>query len=145
MPITKNAARDYAQLLYVNENLTAKEIATRVSVAQKTMGRWIKDGNWDQLRKSMLVTKQKMITMMYDQLEALNNEITKREPAVPNAKEADIISKITTSIQRLETEASVAETIEVAKSFINYVREYDLDFAQLTTKHFDSYIQNKMK
>lgn len=145
MAITKKEERNYAQILYVNENLTAKEIAARVGVTQKTMGRWIKDGKWDQLRKSMLVTKQKMITMMYDQLEALNNSIAERTPAIPDGKEADIISKITTSIQRLETEASVAETIEVAKSFINYVREYDLELAKEITEHFDSYIQYKMK
>lgn len=145
MAITKKEERNYAQILYVNENLTAKEIAARVGVTQKTMGRWIKDGKWDQLRKSMLVTKQKMITMMYDQLEALNNSIAERTPAIPDGKEADIISKITTSIQRLETEASVAETIEVAKSFINYLREYDLELAKEITEHFDSYIQYKMK
>lgn len=145
MAITKKEERNYAQILYVNENLTAKEIAARVGVTQKTMGRWIKDGKWDQLRKSMLVTKQKMITMMYDQLEALNNSIAERTPAIPDGKEADIISKLTTSIQRLETEASVAETIEVAKSFINYVREYDLELAKEITEHFDSYIQYKMK
>lgn len=145
MAITKKEEQNYAQILYVSENLTAKEIASRVGVTQKTMGRWIKDGNWDQLRKSMLVTKQKMITMLYDQLEALNNDIAKRQPAIPNGKEADIISKITTSIQRLETEASIAETIEVAKSFINYIREYDLEFAKKITEHFDSYIQYKMR
>lgn len=145
MAITKKEERNYAQILYVNENLTAKEIAARVGVTQKTMGRWIKDGKWDQLRKSMLVTKQKMITMMYDQLEALNNSIAERTPAIPDGKEADVISKITTSIQRLETEASVAETIEVAKSFINYVREYNLELAKEITEHFDSYIQYKMK
>lgn len=145
MAITKKEERNYAQILYVNENLTAKEIAARVGVTQKTMGRWIKDGKWDQLRKSMLVTKQKMITMMYDQLEALNNSIAERTPAIPDGKEADIISKITTSIQRLETEASIAETIEVAKSFIDYVREYDLDLAKEITEHFDSYIQQKMR
>lgn len=145
MAITKKEERNYAQILYVNENLTAKEIAARVGVTQKTMGRWIKDGKWDQLRKSMLITKQKMITMMYDQLEALNNSIAERTPAIPDGKEADVISKITTSIQRLETEASVAETIEVAKSFINYVREYDLELAKEITEHFDSYIQYKMK
>lgn len=145
MAITKKEERNYAQILYVNENLTAKEIADRVGVTQKTMGRWIKDGKWDQLRKSMLVTKQKMITMMYDQLEALNNSIAERTPAIPDGKEADVISKITTSIQRLETEASVAETIEVAKSFINYVREYNLELAKEITEHFDSYIQYKMK
>lgn len=145
MAITKKEEQNYAQILYVSENLTAKEIASRVGVTQKTMGRWIKDGNWDHLRKSMLVTKQKMITMLYDQLEALNNDIAKRQPAIPNGKEADIISKITTSIQRLETEASIAETIEVAKSFINYIREYDLEFAKKITEHFDSYIQYKMR
>lgn len=145
MPITKKEERNYAQILYVNENLTAKEIAKRVGVTQKTMGRWLKAGKWDQLRKSMLVTKQKMIVMLYDQLEAINNDIAKRDSPIPTSKEADTISKLTTSIQRLEVEASIGETIEVAKSFIDFVRGYDLELAKDITDHFDSYIQYKMK
>ena len=144
MAITKKEERNYAQILYVNENLTAKEIAKRVGVTEKTMGRWIEDGKWKDLRKSMLVTKQNQIVRLYNQLEALNNDIASREKPIPNAKEADIMAKITTSIQRMETEASIAETIEVAKSFINFVREYDLKLAKEITEHFDSFIQSKM-
>lgn len=145
MPISKTEEKNYAQILYVNENLTAKEIAMRVSVSEKTVGKWIKDGNWDKLRKSLLVTKQNMISMLYDQLDHLNNDIAKRETKVATAKEADIISKITTSIQRLEVETSIGQIVEVARGFIDFVREYDLKFAQEVTKHFDSFIMHKSK
>lgn len=145
MPISKTEEKNYAQILYVNENLTAKEIASRVSVSEKTVGKWIKDGNWEKLRKSLLVTKQNMISMLYDQLDHLNTAIAGREIKVADSKEADIISKLSTSIQRLEVETSIGQIVEVARTFIDFVRAYDLDFAQAVTKHFDAFILQKIK
>lgn len=145
MPISKTEEKNYAQILYVNENLTAKEIAERVSVSEKTVGKWIKDGGWEKLRKSLLVTKQNMISMLYDQLDHLNTAIAKRDSKVADSKEADVISKLSTSIQRLEVETSIGQIVEVARTFIDFVRAYDLDFAQAVTKHFDAFILQKIK
>jgi transposase len=145
MGITKKEEKNYAQILFVSENLTAKEIAARVGVSEKTVGKWIKDGNWEKLRKSLLITKQQQISMLYDQLAFINNDIANREVKVATSKEADVISKITSSIQRMEIETSIGQIVEVAKNFIEFVREYDLAFAKDATKHFDSFIQTKMR
>jgi transposase len=86
MPISKKEEKNYAQILYVKDNLTAKEIAGRVSVSEKTVGKWIKDGGWDKLRKSLLVTKQNMISMLYDQLDHITNLIAEREVKVADSR-----------------------------------------------------------
>ena len=83
--------------------------------------------------------------MMYDQLAWLNDDIITREMKVPTSKEADIISKITSAIQRLEVETSVGQIVEVARSFVEFVRPIDLNQAKEITKLFDLFIQNKMK
>ena len=145
MGITKKEEKNYAQILYVNENLTAKEIAGRVNVSEKTVGKWIKDGNWEKLKKSLLVTKQQQISMLYDQLAFINEDISSREIRVATVKEADVIAKITSSIQRMEVETSIGQIVEVARNFLEFTREYDLDFAKEATKHFDAFIQSKMR
>lgn len=145
MGISKVEEKNYAQILFVEQGLTAKEIAGRVKVSEKTIGKWIKDGKWEHLKKSMLVTKQQQIGLLYDQLAFINAEIVNRESKVASAKEADVISKITTSIQRMEVETSIGQIVEVARSFIEFLRSYDLDLAKEVTKHFDSFIQHKMK
>ena len=62
----------------------------------------------------------------------------------PTSKEADIISKITSSINRLETETGAGETIEVGIAFINFIKPHDLEFAKKFTDHFDAFIQTKL-
>jgi len=137
--------QDYARILFTTEKLSQKEIAERVNVTEKTISSWIKKGEWEKLRKSMLVTKQHQISLLYDQLAHMNEIISERDVKVADSKEADVISKITSSIQRLEVETSVGQIVEVAREFIQFVRESDLNLAKDVTRQFDSFIQTKMK
>ena len=81
MPRSKDEAKERARLYYFNplENLTIKEIAKRVGVRANTVGDWIKKEGWDKLKKSILVTKNKTISDLYDQLELLTDEIKTRK------------------------------------------------------------------
>jgi hypothetical protein len=80
MGLKKSDAKAYAKVLFLDttQKLTNKEIADRVSVRPNTVGNWIKDENWEKLRKSLMVTRQKMVTDLYDQLEILNDHIKTR-------------------------------------------------------------------
>lgn len=141
---TKTVEKEYAERLFVTDRLTAKEVAERAGVSERQVGIWRKNGNWDKKRESMLVTKGNQITRLYSILELLTSEIEKREVPVPTPKEADTISKITSSIQRLETETSIGQITEVATAFISFVREVDLTKAKDITNLFDAFIKSKM-
>lgn len=180
---TKTAEQDHARLLYLNESLTAKEIAERVGVTEKTIGKWIAEGNWETLKVSLMTTKDTQLAKLYGQLAALQHHIATRpvvrdipsfllKPVklknaagdeyldfpkineedypikignVATAADADIISKITTSIKRLETETSIGEIISVAKQVIEFVRLVDVDFAKRMASYFDAFIDSKMQ
>lgn len=183
MAVKKQVERDLAKILFVNEGATQKEIANRLDVSEKTIGKWVKDGEWEKLKVSMLVTKDNQLTALYKQLENLNTEISTRAvvrdiPAsllkpvkvkdgnggehlehptydpkdfpikignFPTSKEADMISKLTTAIKRLETETNIGETVEVSKQLIQFVRNIDPTFASQLLKYCDLFIQDKMK
>ena len=68
MGLKKKSAEDYAKMLYLDtsQKLTNKEIAERVDVRPNTISTWIKKGNWEKLRKSLMVTRQKMVRDLYD-------------------------------------------------------------------------------
>lgn len=183
MAVRKQVEKDLAKILFVNEGATQKEIATRLDVSEKTVGKWAKDGDWDKLKVSMLVTKDNQLTSLYRQLENLNTEIATR-PIVrdiptkllspikvrdsdgnerlempvytaedfpikignfPTSKEADMISKLTSAIKRLETETNIGETVEVSKQLIQFVRTIDSAFSSQLLKYCDLFIQDKMK
>jgi len=145
MALRKAQEKEYAKSLYIGGGLTQKEIAERVSVTEKTLAKWIKEGKWENLKKSLLTTKQNQLSFLYDQLDFLNTDISKREFKVAVGKEADTIIKITAAINRLETETSIGDTVEVARNFIEFVRPQDLELAKTITNFFDVFITAKMK
>ncbi|AUS04495.1 phage terminase small subunit-related protein [Pseudotamlana carrageenivorans] len=147
MGLKKTEAKEYAKMLYIDtsQKLTIKEIADRVNVRPGTVGKWIKDEEWDKLRKSLMVTRQKLIADLYDQLEWLNDDIKSRDIKVAEAKESNTIAVITTSIKRLETETSIAEVYEVATSFLDFVKPMDFDLYKKLIPVFDAFINAKLK
>lgn len=78
MAAKKQVENEYAKVLFVNDNVSQKEIASRLKITEKTIGKWIKDGSWESLKTSMLVTKDKQLKSLYLQLETHNNEIETR-------------------------------------------------------------------
>lgn len=183
MGTRKQVENDLAKILFVNEGVTQKEIAERLNLTEKTVSKWVKDGDWEKLKTSMLVTKDNQLTSLYRQLESLNYEIATRPlvrdiPAsllkplklkgpdgveyvewpkfnpedypvkfsnFPTSKEADMISKLTTAIKRLETETSIGETVEISKQLVQFVRSIDVVFSGQLLKYCDLFIQSKMK
>jgi len=143
MGLSKKKEQDYARLLYTQERLNFTDIAEKTGVSAKTISKWATDGNWDNIRKSLLVTKQTQIVHLYNQLEWLNNTIATREAKVASSTEADSISKITSSIKKLEVETSLAEVIEVGRAFINFAKDVDFGKAKEITVLFDQFIQSK--
>lgn len=145
MGTKKELERGFAKVLFINDGLTQKEISERLNVTEKTIGRWVKEGEWENLKKSLLVTKENQLVMLYNQLDFINNHIHTREFKIASTKEADVISKLTSAIKKLETETSIAETVEVCKQLIQFVRQTDIEFSSQLVKYCDVFITNKMK
>ncbi len=78
MAVRKLVERDFAKILFVNDNVSQKEIAFRLKVAEKTVGKWVKDGEWEKLKVSMLVTKDNQLKGLYKQLDNAMKEIETR-------------------------------------------------------------------
>ncbi|MGV3705441.1 MAG: hypothetical protein ACO1NU_08685 [Arcticibacter sp.] len=183
MGLKKAQEREYARVLFVSENLSQKEIADRVGVTEKTLAKWVTEGEWKKLKRSQLNTRHNQLNLMYDQLEWLNNHIATRKPIydvppyllipiktelpdgsftealpefdekdypvkignVATSKEADSLLKLSASINRLEIETSIGETVEVARGVLEFIRQNNLEDAKKLTAWFDLYIQSKLK
>lgn len=183
MAVKKQVEKDFAKVLFVNDNITQKEIAARLNVTEKTIGKWVKEGDWESLKISMLTTKDNQLKNLYNQLSNLNRDIVTRpivydvptfllkpikvkdsngdehlefpkfDPKdypikignIANSKDADIISKISNAIKKLETETNIGETVEVAKQLIQFIAGQDLDFSKHLTEYCDAFITAKMK
>ncbi|MDN5291790.1 MAG: hypothetical protein PWQ06_2029 [Anaerophaga sp.] len=145
--LTNNQKREWAQQLYTRENLTQKEIARRVGVSPVTVNKWAKKDKWEELKVSITLTKEEQLKNLYRQISELNNAILQREEGkrFATSAEADTISKLANSIEKMETEVGVADLVESFRVFINWIRTFDLDEAQRLIPLMDSFIKQRLR
>lgn len=139
--------KEWAQQLYCEGKLTQKSIAEKVEVSERTMVKWVEEGNWDRLRKSLLISKQEILSSLYDMLHELKERIREREQGsrYPDSKEADQIMKLTASIENIEEETNLADVMEVGKRFIQFVQQVDWEKAKEIVDLYDGFIRECLK
>lgn len=140
MGLSKTQEKEYAKILYVNEKLTQKEIAERVNVTEKTVGKWIEAGGWNKLRQSLLATKPHNIDLLYQALTVLNESF---QGSVPTPSQIDSVAKLTASIKNLETDLGLGEIFTVGTNFIQFVRNNSPEKVKEVYNLFDAFIQHK--
>jgi len=147
MSLRNKDKRDWAKTLYLSENLTQKEIAGRVGVTEKTMSRWVNDGNWEHLKSSIIMTKSEELKRIYQQLNELNSFILTKTTGqrFASSKEADTISKLASAARSLETEIAIADVIEVFKRFTEWIRKHDFEKAKEIVRLEDQFIQSLLR
>lgn len=69
--MAKDKERQIAQGLYIDQCLTAKEIAEKINVSEKTVGKWVEAGNWRELRLSKQTTTDTLLAKYNELLAAL--------------------------------------------------------------------------
>ena len=139
--------KDYAKSLFLRDEFTQKDIADKVGVAEKTMSKWVNDGKWQVLLKSVTTTKAEQLSLLYDIFARLNHDakvaLEDDDPATnPNY---DGIAKIAKSIERLEKEAGVGEMIQTGIAVIKFVQKEDVEAAKVVSHWFYIFINDKMK
>lgn len=139
--------KEWAKLLFTREGLTQKEIAAKVGVSSVSVCNWVKKEGWDLLKQSLLVTKDEQLRRLYLQLDELNTVIMKRPVGerYPDSKEADTINKLTGSIRTMETEASIADIVEVCKRLLGWLRPIKPAQAIEVASLFDEFIKESLK
>ena len=139
--------KEWAQLLFTSVNITQKEVAERVGISPQTMVKWVRDGKWEELKVSITITKEEQLRNLYRQLAELNKSIANREEgqrfATPG--EADTISKIANSIEKMETDVGLSDIVGTFRNFLHWLRSIDFTAVQQITPLFDAFIKDKIK
>ncbi len=145
--MTRAEKKEYAKLLFLKEAITQKEIAKRVQITEKTLSKWVTSEHWARMKSSLVITKEEELRRIYIQINELNNAIETREEGkkFASAKEADTLSKLAATARAMETDASLSDTIEVFKRFLNWMREHDLEKAQEIVEYQDLFIKSIVK
>lgn len=145
--MTNQQKKEWAKLLYTKEHLLQKEIAEKVGVTPKTVSKWVTTEMWDKLRISLSVTREEQLSHLYSHLSEINASIASREDGerFPNAKEADTITKLSSSIDKLERESGVGEVVSAFSQFVRWLRERNLEEAQRIAPLLDDFVKYKLR
>lgn len=136
-----------AREIYLLGNYTYDEIAQKVGAQRQTISRWAKAGNWDNLKAGMTVTREAILSRMYQQLNNMNSAILEREPSKrhPDTKEADVMVKLAAAIKNMETDVGISDIISVGMRFGEFLRRIDLDKAKEYVKLWDVFLKEQIK
>lgn len=114
----KTQEREQARDLFVNSNLTLKEIATIVKVAPTRLSKWSGEDNWELQKTAQQVTSGKIIAGWYAQLQLINQQI-QLSGGIPSSAETDKISKLVDSIAKLNKKNNLSMYHTVLKEFLS--------------------------
>lgn len=139
--------KEWAKMLYLKEHVTQKEIAERVGVNKMTIGKWVKDEKWEELKTSLSITREEQLGNLYLQISEINKTIVSRKEGERYAtpKEADAINKLASAIEKLERETGIAETISVSQGFLDWMRRTDVEKAKELSQYFEAYIKDRLR
>ena len=145
--MTIKEKKEYAFLAYTRTEMTQAEIAAKTHVQRKTIGDWIKKGNWEVFKGNIIITKAYLLRDFYLQLVDLNTDIKSREEGKrhANASESDSLSKITASIKNLETETDIATIVDVCIAINDWLQVIDFEKAKEWTTIMDSFVKERLK
>jgi uncharacterized protein YjcR len=144
--LTLKQKREWAEQLITKLGYLQNEAAAKVNVSTVTMSKWYNKYGWEKLKQSFLVTKSAQLSRLYMQMDEMNSAILKRPEGerYANSKEADALNKIASTIRLLETDASIAEIVEVGKKLLNFSRENHPTEAIVLAQIFDAFIKNEL-
>lgn len=137
--LTNGQKQEWAKLLYLQHSYTIQEIVAKVAVSEAQLRLWIQEGKWDGLKKSLIITKNEQLNTLYELLQAITDRI--KTGNADDTKDVDKVLKLTNAIKNLENESAVAQTIDVAKAFIDFLKEDEPDAVPEQTRRFDRYIK----
>lgn len=128
--------REWAKTLYTKQDKTISDVAATVGADEMIVRSWIQDGNWDDVRHSMLISKEMQIQRAFSAIDS----IYKEAKGELTAKEVDLINKYTNCIKSLEAETGVSYIVQVAEQFTTWLLRRDADLARVVTRHFETFI-----
>jgi len=143
--MAKKSEKLLARELYLNTSMTQKEIADRLNVTVKTIGDWKDEGNWEALRAAKKVTKAALISNYYTILYTMQEQIASRSVPdnMPTSKEADIMAKIGSQIEKIDKQSSLQDYILAFEEFLEFMLERDPELARKIAPYQYEFLQVK--
>jgi Putative ATPase subunit of terminase (gpP-like) len=156
--VVKEEIKDAARTLFL-DGWTQKAISKLLSVTERTMTTWAKDGEWDSVKLKRKLADEQRVEHIKEILDYhLFMEVVKlrqnKEAFRMGALTADKMHVTHPNIARMLTqlmaysqkkEANFFQTTSIMTDFIDHIASSDPSFAERVSEFTESYIRKKIK
>ena len=142
--VSLNQKKQLAERLFVQTDLSQKEIAADLGVSEKTIGKWKEEGKWAQLRAATTTGTTNLIAALLEENQPIVDEARQDKRRI-TSKEADIINKNASTIEKLEKKVSLVMNIEVFTAYNKWLVELNSKLASDNTEYQRKYLATLTK
>lgn len=131
-----------ARKLYFQSTLSKTEIATALGIPRRTLHHWIKEQNWEYQKQCASHMPVMIAEKCYNVLNHYADMLLAPERAgtLLSHKEADTIHKMTVSIGKLKTAATLNESMEMFSHFLASVNRSSPEMAKAIMPLVSGYV-----
>jgi len=130
-----------ARELYLQGGLTQQQIAEILDVSRKTVGLWMQQGQWRQLRIAAQQSPAMLLQDFYNQLAVLNETIHQRG-GIPTIEESIVQRRLIMNIQSFKQQP-VSNYMQLYTELINEITKQDPELARKVTPIADAVVRQK--
>lgn len=140
--------KDYTQLkqnakeLFLNSNISIVDIANTMGVQRQTVSKWSKQEKWEDLKRSMTITRSHLLAQAYAQLDAINREIKTEHNNVPTKALSDAIAVVMKQIETL-ADKPLHQYVEVCMEFVSWLTTSHPADVQAISEKVNEFIEMK--
>ena len=122
--------------LYLETDKNQKEIAMIVGVTEKTISKWIKEGDWELLKQAQTITVKNIVTNLYNQAYKLS---------IADEVNADKLIKLANTIEKLQNKkVTISHIINVFKDFTTFAFSENAELAKQINVLQKKYVESKV-
>jgi predicted transcriptional regulator len=140
----ENPKKGLAFILYMETDLSQKEIADQLDTTEATVSKWANADNWKQKKAVDALSPDKLVREFYNQAFDIM-EKAKKDNRPVNSSEADSLVKLAAAIDKLDRKVSPSIVTAAFMRFNNWVRVQDLELVKKMMPYQMRYLQELIK
>jgi transposase-like protein len=140
-----NEQKQQAQHLYYQTDLSKTQIAHVLNISRRSLHYWVREGNWDRLKKSAKHMPSMLAENCYHIFAHLSEHLlSERRIMRPITHiEANTLHKLTLTIKNLKNRNTVNESMEMLAYFVEGVNRKAPQLAKELMPHVQDYLSSR--
>lgn len=136
--------KQLARSLYLS-GMELTEIAEQVGVSRQSLSKWCNNDGWKEARAAKNISRPELVNKLLLAIDNLIAQVNSSGDAEAIGSLADKLSKLSSTIEKLDKKANVVDAIEVFMAFNRWIQDqacYDPEITPELIKAINKY-QNK--